>query len=91
MKRKAGDRVWIEGWHPSVGPHTPEWGTIGEDFDRYLILKKCVFLDDGNHSSWRCENEECRDWPTVALEHGGTAYDIYECEMHDGPDWRMQT
>ena len=77
MRRQVGDRVWIEGGH-FFGSRIPQWGTILDN-------------DDSCMSCWLCDDPECRDWPDVLLEKGGIAYHVYECEMHDGPDWRMRT
>lgn len=75
MKRQVGGRVWIE--KRKFGPRRAQWGTILNDAQSDLPC-------------WFCDDDECRDWPDVKLDDGGMAFHVCECEMHDGPDWRMR-
>ena len=77
MRRQVGDRVWIEGGH-FFGARKPQWGTI---LDNQWLDFPC----------WLCDDDECGEWPDVRLEDGSMAYHVRECEMYDGPDWRMRT
>ena len=79
MKRKIGDRVWVQKY--AGFQISGKWGVIPDTEGNRESMDDPVFC----RCMLDCGDDSCHEWCDVLFDDGSYAYHVSECQMFNEP------